>query len=81
MILVRFYAHLIANQKNILEMGGVTINEESKKIVANMNLKHYSTKVTDDNVKIKSYRQTLAKVLASENAVKMLLYKQACPEE
>ena len=81
MLLIRYYAHLSTNQKYIVEMVGVTINEEAKKIVANMNLKYHSSKVTDDNVKIKSYRQTLANVLASENAVKMLLYKQECPEE
>ena len=81
MLMIRYYAYLIANQKHIVEMGGVTINDEAKKIVANMNLHYHSSKVTDDNVKIKSYRQTLANVLASENAVKMLLYKQECPEE
>ena len=81
MLLIRYYAHLIANQKHIKEIGGVTINDDAKRIVSNMNLHYHSSYTTDDNVKIKGYRQTLSNVLASENAVKMLLTKQECPEE
>jgi len=81
MLTIRYYAHLIANQKNIKEIGGVTINDDAKRIVSNMNLHYHSSYTTDDNVKIKGYRQTLSNVLASENAVKMLLVKQECPEE
>jgi hypothetical protein len=80
-LFVRYYAHLIANQRNIDEIGGVTINDDAKKIVSNMNLHYHSSYTTNDNVKIKSYRQILANVLVSENAVKMLLVKQECPEE
>jgi len=81
MLTVRYYAHLIANQKNIDEIGGVTTNDDAKKIASNMNLHYHSSYTTNDNIKIKSYRQTLANVLASENAVKMFLVKQECPEE
>ena len=81
MLFIRYYAHLIANQKSISEIGVVTALDEVKKVVNNMNLHYHSSKITDDNVKIKSYRQTLSNVLASENAVKMLLSKQDCPEE
>jgi len=34
--------------------------------------------MTDDGVKIKSYRQTLSNIFASENVVKMLFSKQEC---
>lgn len=81
MLFIRYYAHLIANQKSIAEIGVVTTLDEVKKVVNNMNLHYHSTKTIDDNVKIKSYRQTLSNVLASENVVKILLSKQACPEE
>ena len=81
MLFIRYYAHLIANQKTIKEIGSVTINDEAKKIISNMNLYHYTSKTTDDNVKIDAYRQTIFNVLASENTVKMLLSKQECPEE
>ena len=46
-----------------------------------MNLYHYTSKTTDDNVEIEAYRQTIFNVLASENTVKMLLLKQEYPEE
>ena len=81
MLFIRYYAHLIANQKMIEEIGGVTIIDEAKKIVSNMNLYHYTSKTTDDNVEIEAYRQSIFNVLASENTVKMLLSKQECPEE
>jgi hypothetical protein len=81
MLFIRYYAHLIANQKMIEEIGGVTVNDEAKKIVSNMNLYHYNSKTTDDNVEIEAYRQTIFNVLASENTVKMLLSNQECPEE
>jgi hypothetical protein len=46
-----------------------------------MNLYHYTSKTTDDNVAYNAYRQTIFNVLASESTVKMLLLKQECPEE
>ena len=81
LLFVRYYAYLITNQKVIDEIGGVTIQDEAKKIVANMNLDYADSKVTDDNVEIEAYRQTLPNLLASENSVKMLLSKGECPEE
>jgi hypothetical protein len=81
LLFVRYYAYLIANQKYIDEIGGVTIQDEAKKIVSNMNLYYDGSKVMDDNVKIDAYRQTLPNVLASENSVKMLLSRGECPEE
>ncbi len=81
LLFIRYYAHLIANQKHIDEIGGITIEDEAKKIVTNMNLQFDTSKMTDDGVEIDSFRQTLPNVLASENAVKMLLSKQECPEE
>ncbi len=81
MLFIRYYAHLIANQKSISEIGVVTALDEVKKVVSNMNLYYHSSKITDDNVEIQAYRQTLPEVLASENVVKMILSKQECPEE
>ena len=46
-----------------------------------MNLDYHSSQITDDNVKIKGYKQTLFDALASEHVVKMILSKQDCPEE
>ena len=81
LLFIRLYAHLIANQKSIADIGGITNWDEAKKLISNMNLQYQNSKVTDDNVKITGYKQSLSNVLASEYAVKMLLSKQACPEE
>ena len=37
LLFIRYYAHLIANQKTIDEIGGITIQDEAKKIINNMN--------------------------------------------
>ncbi len=81
MLFIRYYAHLIANQKSISEIGVVTALDEVKKVVSNMNLHYHKSKITDDNVEIQAYKQTLSEVLASENFVKMILSKKECPEE
>ncbi len=81
LLFIRFYAHIIANQKYIVDIGGITNSDEAKKLVSNMNLYYQNSLITDDGVKITGYKQSLANVLASEYAVKMLLSKQACPEE
>lgn len=81
LLFIRYYAYLIANQKYIAEIGAVTNSEDAIKLVSNMNLQYYQSCVTDDNVKIKAYRQTLFNALASEHVVKMILAKQDCPEE
>ena len=46
-----------------------------------MNLQYQGNRITEDDIKIKAYRQTLPNVLASEPVVKMILSKQDCPEE
>ena len=81
MLFIRLYAHLIANQKHIVDIGGITNSDEAKKLVSNMNLQYQNHMTTNDGVKITGYKQSLANVLASEYAVKMLLSKQKCPEE
>ena len=81
LLFIRLYAHLIANQKHIIDIGGITNSGEAKKLVSNMNLQYQNSIITDDNVKITGYKQSLSNILASEYAVKMLLSKQECPEE
>ncbi len=81
LLFIRYYAYLIANQKYIANIGAVSNSEEAIKLVSNMNLEYHGSHMTDDNVKIKGYKQTLFNALASEHVVKMILSKQECPEE
>jgi len=72
MLFAMLYAYLIKNQKKILEVGVMTSFEEVKKVVKNMKLRSYKSKVLEDGVKVDTYRAELKKVLASENVAKMI---------
>lgn len=80
MLFIRYYAHLIANQTKIKEIGVITTLDDVKKVVNNMNLEETKSMMTDDKVELKSYTQSLSNVLVSENVVKMLFSKIDCPE-
>jgi transcriptional regulator with XRE-family HTH domain len=81
MLFIRYYAHLIANQRSIAQVGVITTMDDVKKVVSKMNLAYRANKTTKDQIEIQSYSQTLSNVLASENVVKMILLKQTCPED
>ena len=81
LLYIRYYAHLITNQDNIDEVGGVGHSNEGRKIAANMNLDFQKSFTAEDGTKIKSFSQSLANVLTSEHVVKMILSKQECPED
>ena len=79
-LFVRYYAHLIANQKSIAEVGVATMMEDARKLIGDMNLHHHGSKIIGDGLEIQSYRETLANFLACEKVVKMIFSKQECPE-
>ena len=81
LLFVRYYAHLIANQKHILHIGGISPTQDAYKLAKNMNLQYQNKKVLEDDNTLRSYTQTLSHVLASEDVLKMILAKQGCPEE
>ena len=81
LLFIRYYAYLIANQKNLLEIGAISNSHEAIKLISHMNLQYTKSHIAKDGVKIKAYRQTLFNTLASEYVVKMILSKQECPEE
>jgi len=81
LLFIRYYAYLIANQKYIASIGAIVNSDDAIKLISNMNLQYYNSRVTEDDVTIKSYKQTLFNALASEHVVKMILLKQDCPEE
>ena len=75
MLFIRYYAHLIANQTRIKEIGVITALDDVKRVVHNMNLDETKSMITEDQKELKSYRQSLSNVLVSENVVKMLFSK------
>jgi len=80
MLFIRYYAHLIANQGTIEELGATASREEARKILRNMNL-HFTGHYTENGKEVRSFRETLRNALACENVVKIILSKEACPEE
>ena len=81
MLFIRYYAHLIANQKIISDVGVATMMDDAKKLLSNMNLKEQSHMKLSNGLTIQTYRESLSNFLASEYTVKMILGKQECPEE
>lgn len=81
MLFVRYYAHLIANQKVIDEVGVAVIMDDARKLLKNMNFRPHINKVISTEQEIQTYRETLPNFLASEYVLKMILSKQECPEE
>jgi hypothetical protein len=81
MLFIRYYAHLIANQKVIEGVGVATTIENAKKMIDNLNLKYHSSIMLKEDLEFKTYSETLPNFLASEKVIKMILSKQDCPEE
>lgn len=80
LLILRYYAHLIANQNSIQSIGTTPLLDGAKKILQKMNLKFYKDKVVKDGT-ISSYRASLKEVLINERVLKMLFQKQECPED
>jgi len=75
-LFVRYYAHLIAHQNRITEVGGMTMMEDAKKLIANMNLTHHASKKIAGGLILQSYRATLAEFLACEKVIKMIFTEE-----
>ena len=72
MLFIRYYAHIIANQKIIAEVGLATMMEDAKKLISNMNLHYHGSKSLGDGLELQTYRETLPDFLACERVVKMI---------
>jgi transcriptional regulator with XRE-family HTH domain len=81
MLFIRYYAHLIANQKVIEEVGVATAMDDAKNIIESLSLKYHASTMLKEDMELQSYRETLTNFLASEKVIEMLLTKQDCPEE
>jgi len=79
-LMLRYYAHLIANQRYIISVGTTPLLESGKKIVEKMNLKKFQEKQTKYGT-ITSYKAPLDSVLINKAVIKMLFQKQDCQED
>ena len=80
LLFIRYYAHLIANQTHIDQVGVLSSHSEVAKIVKNMNLKELEQSKTEEGETIHAYQASLSNILASEAFVNMILTKQNCLE-
>ena len=72
MLFIRYYAHLIAHQNVIEEIGAITMMDDAKKLLKNMSLHQDSNKVLSETLEFHSYRETLSNFLASEKIMKII---------
>jgi len=80
-LFIKYYAHLIHNQKMIAEVGFATMMGDAKKLMENMNFYHYANKVIGKNMELQTYHETLPDFLVSKNVVKMILFEDKCREK
>jgi len=80
LLFIRSYAHLIANQKVIKEIGTSVIMEDAVKLLKNMKLTLYNELPYDETYTLKMYREKIDSFLASEYVLKMILSEKNCPE-
>ncbi len=80
-LFIKYYAHLIRNQKMIAKVGFATMMGDAKKLMENMNFYHYANKMIGKNMELQTYYETLPNFLASENVVKMILFEGKCSEK
>ena len=79
-LFIRYYAHLIANQKNIAEVGFATMMDDVRKLSSKMNFKKHAAKALENGLTLETYRNALPNFFATEDVMKMILSKQDCPE-
>jgi transcriptional regulator with XRE-family HTH domain len=81
LLFIRYYAHLIANQNVIDEVGTASMMEDAKKLIGKMQLHTCERKTVSDDLIVESFRASLPTFLAHERVLKMLLSKQDIPSE
>jgi len=79
LLLMRLYAHLVAHQNRIREVGLATSLPELERMVERMNLRVHGSKKIDGTTHI-AYRNDLFNLLSNETAMRLLFPKEACRE-
>ncbi len=80
LLLLRYYAHLIANQSVIAEVGTLVRLEGGRKAAERLHLQAFQKQPIQTET-VTSHRAPLEDVLINEEVMKMIFQKQECPEE
>jgi len=81
LLLIRYFAYLISEQKKILEIGSMSTHEDAIALMESIHLKHCKTKRFSGGMKRQSYRALLSDVLVNETMVKVLFSKEDCSSD
>ena len=80
LLFIRYYAHLIAKQDTIIEVGATPLLDGARKIVEATHLNHLDDLEVKDGT-ISAYSAPLEDALINEDVLRMIFQKQECPEE
>ncbi len=74
LLFIRYYAYLVANQKNILEVGVATIMNDAQKLIKRLNVEHYRD-IEHKKQTFSFYRSPLKNMLMNEAILKTIFNK------
>lgn len=80
LLMLRYYAHLIANQDVISEVGALSFHDEGRKLLSRFHLQPCKN-VPAPLKSLASHRGSIDDVLVNEDVLKMIFLKQECPED
>ncbi len=80
LLFLRYYAHLIANQDSIIEVGFTPLIDGGKKLAEATHLTHLADLKVESGT-LSSYSAPLEGVLINEDVLKMIFQRQECPED
>jgi hypothetical protein len=81
LLLIRYFAYLISEQKKILEIGSMSTHDDAIALMESINLHHCKSKRFSGGMKRQSYRASLSDVLVNETMVKVLFSKEDCSSD
>ena len=72
LLMLRYYAYLVANQDNTCNVGTINTMPEVQTNIRNMNFEVYKRKTLKDGTLIKSYKQTLKNIIIHEGSLDII---------
>ncbi len=78
LLLIRYYACLISDQKSIQEIGAMSTHTDAINLMENIHLQHCKSKTYGDTLTRHTYRAPLSDVLINETMVRILFAKEDC---
>jgi transcriptional regulator with XRE-family HTH domain len=80
LLYLRYYAHLIANQDTIVDVGSTPLLADGKKLAEKMHLRHIKDKKLEEET-LSAYSAPIEDVLINEDILKMVFVRQDCPQD